>query len=76
MSATLDQMKRGERGSVVSLSGSGAVFQRLQEMGIIEGADLEVVRFAPLGDPMEILVQNTYHLLIRKSEAACVEVST
>jgi Fe2+ transport system protein FeoA len=43
------------------------------EMGIIGGADLEVVRVAPLGDPMQIQVLG-YRLAIRRSEAARVDV--
>jgi len=58
---------------VTALLGSGPLHQRLLEMGLFEGTDVEVVRFAPLGDPMEILVQG-YHLSLRKSEAALVEV--
>jgi Fe2+ transport system protein FeoA len=42
-------------------------------MGVIEGADVEVVRVAPMGDPIEILVQG-YHLSLRRAEAAFVEL--
>ena len=71
---TLDKLKPGDTGIVAALRGDGAIHQRLQEMGVIEGADLEVVRMAPLGDPMEILVQG-YHLSLRKTEAALVELA-
>ncbi|HRI87953.1 MAG TPA: ferrous iron transport protein A [Candidatus Hydrogenedentes bacterium] len=71
---TLNQLKPGQTGIVSALRGDGAIHQRLQEMGIIEGASLEVIRMAPLGDPMEILVQG-YHLSLRKSEAALVELA-
>jgi ferrous iron transport protein A len=67
-------MRPGERGIVANLNGTGSIHQRLMEMGIIEGSEVEVIRFAPLGDPMEILVQG-YHLLLRKSEAALVELN-
>ncbi len=70
---TLNHMRPGERGKVVHLHGTGGIHQRLLEMGIVEGSEIEVIRFAPLGDPMEILVQG-YHLLLRKSEAALVEL--
>lgn len=70
---TLDQLRPGERGVVQSLNGEDTLHQRMQEMGVIEGADVEVIRFAPLGDPMEILVQG-YHLSLRKAEAALVEL--
>ena len=68
---TLDQLRPGDTGIVNTLHGDGAIHQRLLEMGVIEGAAVEVVRLAPLGDPMEILVQG-YHLSLRKTEAALV----
>jgi Fe2+ transport system protein FeoA len=70
---TLNQLRPGERGTVSGLSGEGAIHQRLQEMGVIEGADVELVRVAPMGDPIEILVQG-YHLSLRRAEAAFVEL--
>jgi ferrous iron transport protein A len=70
---TLDRLKPGESGTVVALHGEGAIYQRILEMGILEGSKVEVIRLAPLGDPMEIFVMG-YHLLIRKSEAALIEI--
>jgi Fe2+ transport system protein FeoA len=71
---TLDQLKPGERATVKTVGGAGtAIYQRLLEMGVFEGAELQVVRFAPLGDPMEITVQG-YNLSLRKAEAHLVEV--
>ena len=71
---TLDQLKPGERATVKAVSGAGsAIYQRLLEMGVFEGAELTVVRFAPLGDPMEIRLQG-YNLSLRKAEAHMVEV--
>ena len=43
------------------------------EMGLLEGEPLEVVGFAPLGDPMEIRLRD-YRLSLRRSEAACISV--
>ena len=63
----------GTRCRVVSVRGTDVITQRLMEMGIISGADLEVVRVAPLGDPIQISVMG-YRLAIRKSEAARVDV--
>lgn len=71
---TLDRLKPGDRGTVTALRGDGSIHQRLLEMGVFEGSEVEVVRFAPLGDPMEIRVQG-YHLSLRKREAALVEVA-
>lgn len=70
---TLDQLKPGEGGVVGHLRGDGSIHQRLLEMGVFEGSEVEVVRYAPMGDPMEILVQG-YHLSLRKNEAALVEI--
>ncbi|MBI2424639.1 MAG: ferrous iron transport protein A [Candidatus Hydrogenedentes bacterium] len=70
---TLDSFKPHESGKVLRIQGDGAIQQRLLEMGVVDGADVEVVRFAPLGDPMEIFVRG-FHLTLRKSEAALVEM--
>lgn len=71
---TLDKLKKGERAVVRNVLGNGALYQRLLEMGLIENTEVTVVRFAPLGDPMEITLRG-YHLSLRKAEAARVEVS-
>ncbi len=70
---TLAQLKAGERGVVHALRGSGAVQQRLLEMGIGEGVTIDVLRFAPLGDPMMIRVRG-FLLALRKTEAALIEI--
>lgn len=46
---------------------------RLLEMGLLVGTPVEVVRFAPLGDPVEIKVRG-YHLTLRKHEAEQIQV--
>ncbi len=46
---------------------------RLMEMGILVGTTVELVRFAPMGDPVEIKVRG-YHLSLRRSDAALVFV--
>lgn len=48
--------------------------QRLLEMGLTVGTECTIVRFAPLGDPLEIRVRG-YHLSLRKTEAAGVRVT-
>ncbi|GMV92093.1 MAG: hypothetical protein AMXMBFR82_18710 [Candidatus Hydrogenedentota bacterium] len=69
----LSQLKPGESGTITALHGDGAIHQRLLEMGVIEGIPVEVVRIAPFGDPIEIRIQG-YHLSLRKTEAAFVEL--
>ena len=46
---------------------------RLLEMGLLVGTPVELIRFAPLGDPLEIKVRG-YHLTLRKHEADQIEV--
>jgi Fe2+ transport system protein FeoA len=70
---SLDQFGVGRRGRVVALAGGDALVQRLLEMGLFEGAEVEVVGFAPLGDPMEVRLRD-YRLSLRRSEAARVQV--
>lgn len=64
-------LKAGEGGSVFGYQGSSDVQLRLKELGLVRGTAVFVVRFAPLGDPMELLVRG-YHLSIRKKDAAQV----
>jgi Fe2+ transport system protein FeoA len=59
---------------VVAVSGADPIAQRLMEMGLVEGTELQVVKLAPLGDPMQITVLG-YHLTLRKTEAARVQVA-
>ena len=47
--------------------------RRLMEMGLTRGAKFEVLRYAPMGDPIEIRVRG-YNLSLRKSEAAEIQV--
>jgi ferrous iron transport protein A len=70
---TLDKLKAGQRARVDAIQGSDAIVQRLLEMGLLEGEEVEVVGFAPLGDPMEIRLRD-YRLSLRRSEAARIEV--
>lgn len=71
---SLDQMTAGQRARIETIQGSDALVQRLLEMGLLEGDELEVIGFAPLGDPMEIRLRD-YRLSLRRSEAARVLVS-
>jgi len=71
---TLDQLRVGQRAKIDSLQGSDSLVQRLLEMGLLEGEEVEVVGFAPLGDPMEIRLPD-YRLSLRRTEAARVAVS-
>jgi ferrous iron transport protein A len=69
----LDRLRPGEGGRVATLEGGDALTQRLMEMGLLEGEDVEVLAVAPLGDPIEIRLGD-YRLSLRRREAARVLV--
>lgn len=74
MTTTLDQLKVCQFCVIIGLKETkSAVFQRLLEMGFIEGAGIEVLGFAPLGDPMRIKIYDSV-IAIRKHEAALIIV--
>ncbi len=58
----------GTAGTVAEINVSAAGRARLMEMGLLVGTKVELIRFAPLGDPVEIKVRG-YHLTLRKHEA-------
>lgn len=67
-------MSKGQRGVVAAVDdGAGPLAQRLLELGLTDGEEVEVVRFALLGDPMEVRVRG-YSLTLRRSEAQAVLV--
>jgi len=70
---TLDLMTTGQCGRIQAVADDGAIGQRLLEMGLLEGEEIEVIGFAPLGDPMEIRLRD-YRLSLRRAEAARVTV--
>jgi Fe2+ transport system protein FeoA len=69
----LNELKKGDQGRVVKISGGGSVHQRLMDMGLIAGSEVEMQRVAPLGDPIEIRIRG-YNLSLRKEEAAGISV--
>ena len=73
MEKTLREMKIGESGKVVSVTGSGDVKRRIIDLGITPGASILLKKYAPLGDPMEIRVRG-YSVALRKSEAVNIVV--
>jgi ferrous iron transport protein A len=70
---TLNQLKPGERATIVKVGGEGLARRRILDMGVVTGAEIEVVRVAPLGDPVEFLIKG-YNLSLRKSEAQQIQV--
>ncbi len=71
---TLDTLKQGERGIIVSVEGDDGVAVRLMEMGLVEGEPIQVLGAAPLGDPVEYSIQG-YRLSLRKTESRRVVVN-
>ncbi len=67
----LSELKEGERGVIARLNGSGRFRQRLQEMGFIKGVEVFVEKYAPLRDPIEVVLKG-YHVSLRVEEAAQV----
>lgn len=70
---TLAELKAGESGRVSVLTGAPDVRRRLLELGLTPGTTVRVVRFAPLGDPMDVELRG-YHLSLRKEEAGRVNL--
>jgi len=66
---TLDQLTAGEKGKIVRLTIQGALRKRLMEMGFVNGAEVTVIKYAPLRDPAEYLIKG-YHISLRHEEAA------
>ena len=62
---TLKEVKAGHSAKVSSVGGSGALRQHLLDMGIIPGTDIRVIKYAPMGDPVEICLHG-YDLTLKK----------
>ena len=69
----LGKMKAGQEGVVKKVNGEGNLRYRLLDMGLIPKTRVKVVKFAPMGDPMEITLRG-YNLTIRTSDANMIEV--
>ena len=73
VSIPLSELKPGEKAQIEKLAGGGAVKRRIRDMGVTTGSLVEVVRVAPLGDPIDVKIKG-YHLSLRKEEAADISV--
>jgi len=69
----LSDLKTCSKGKVKQITGSGQLKRKLLDMGIVPGSELEILRVAPLGDPVEIKIKG-YNLSLRKEEARQVYV--
>ena len=64
----LNELKAGERAVVRSVGGEGALRQHFLDMGVIPGAEITLVKFAPMGDPIEFRIHE-YELTLRVDDA-------
>ncbi len=71
--ATLKDAKIGESVVVKKLNGEGALRQHFLDMGVIPGTEMTVVKYAPLGDPMELMIHG-YMLTLRLADAEKIDV--
>ena len=69
----LADLKPGEEATICSLNEGSCGNDRLRELGLIDGTPLRVIKYAPLGDPIEIKVRGFY-LSLRKSMASQIRV--
>ena len=70
---TLKDLEIGKSAVITSVGGKGALRQHFLDMGMIPGAEVTVVKFAPMGDPMELQVHG-YELTLRLAEAEQIEI--
>ncbi len=69
----LDTLSKGQKAKIKKIRTDGKLLRRLLDMGFVMNSEIEVIREAPLFDPMELKIQN-YYISIRKSEASLTEV--
>ncbi|MGN0673582.1 MAG: ferrous iron transport protein B [Anaerovoracaceae bacterium] len=69
----LNDLSVGKSAKIVSVGGEGALRQHFLDMGVIPGAEVTVIKLAPLGDPMELQIHG-YELSIRMDDAAKIEI--
>ncbi len=72
---TLKELKPGQTARIVTVGGEGALRQHFLDMGVIPGAEVELIKFAPMGDPLELLIHG-YELTLRLADAEKIGVTT
>jgi ferrous iron transport protein B len=70
---TIKDLNIGQSGRITSVGGEGALRQHILDMGLIPGVDISVIKYAPMGDPVELRVHG-YELTLRLEDAAKIEV--
>ncbi len=69
----LSELKEGQTATILRVGGKSLLRRRLLEMGILNGSDVYVEKYAPLRDPMELIIKG-YHVSLRVEEAAQISV--
>ncbi len=70
---TLKELTIGQKGIITKVGGQGVLRQHFLDMGVIPGAEIELIKFAPMGDPMELRVHG-YELTLRLDDAAKIDI--
>lgn len=73
-STTLKELNIGESAVITEVGGEGALRQHFLDMGVIPGAEVTLVKYAPMGDPMELKIHG-YQLTLRLDDAAKISIS-
>lgn len=71
---TLNDVPIGQSCTVSRLNDSGEIRRRIMDMGLTKGAEVHVLKVAPLGDPLDLNVRG-YHLSLRRADAKKIEVN-
>jgi len=71
---TLNDLRIGEKGIITEVGGEGALRQHFLDMGVIPGAEVELIKFAPMGDPMELRIHG-YELTMRLADAQHIGIT-
>ena len=69
----LNEARPGSRARIISVGGTGALRQHFLDMGVIPGAELSVVKYAPMGDPVELMIHG-YSLTLRLADCEKIEI--
>jgi Fe2+ transport system protein FeoA len=69
----LSDIKENQTARIVHIGGNGALRRWILEMGLLKGSEVYVVKYAPLKDPIELIVKG-YHVSLRVEEAAQITV--
>ena len=70
---TLRELPIGKWATIQAVGGEGALRQHFLDMGVIPGTDILLIKYAPLGDPMELNVRG-YELSLRRADAEMIEI--